>query len=65
MTSIPLYGGLWMMACCAGSLDPRRESAEAIDTRIAKRGVARLQYINGDTYRAALALPNFVRTLLA
>jgi len=65
LTSIPLYGGLWMMACCAGSLDPRRQSAEAIDARIAERRIAALQYVNGDTYRAALALPNFVRTLLA
>ena len=22
LTSIPLYGGLWMMACCAATLDP-------------------------------------------
>ena len=65
LTSIPLYGGLWMMACCAGSLDPRLESADAVDARIAKRRIEKLQYLNGDTYRAALALPNFVRTLLA
>jgi spermidine synthase len=64
LTSIPLYGGLWMMACCSSSLDPRDRSAADIDARIAQRGVTQLQYVNGDTYRAALALPNFVRTLV-
>ena len=65
LTSVPLYGGLWMMACCSASLDPREHSDVAIDRRIAQRGLARLQYINGESYRAALALPNFVRTLVA
>src|SRR5690348_1018403 len=64
LTSVPLYGGLWMMACCAQSLDPREQSAMAIDLRIAERHIAGLSYINGETYRAALALPNFVRKLV-
>ena len=65
LTSVPLYGGLWMMACCAATLDPREQSAVAIDQCIAERRLQQLQYINGDTYRAALALPNFVRALVA
>ena len=65
LTSVPLYGGLWMMACCSASLDPRAQSAKDIDTRIGRRRIERLQYLNGDTYRAAFALPNFVRTLVA
>jgi spermidine synthase len=65
LTSVPLYGGLWMMACASATLDPRQQSAPSIDERIAARGIERLQYINGDTYRAALALPNFVRTIVA
>ena len=65
LTSVPLYGGLWMMACCSARLDPREHSATAIDLRIAQRRLPHLQYINGDTYRAALALPNFVRALVA
>lgn len=65
LTSVPLYGGLWMMACCSQQLDPRALSAEVVDARIAERRLANLQFINGDSYRAALALPNFVRTLLA
>jgi len=64
LTSIPLYGGLWMMACCAAKLDPRALSAAEVDTRIAARGIADLQYYNGDMHRAALALPNFVRALV-
>ena len=65
LTSVPLYGGLWMMACCSRTLDPCDHSAAAIESRILERKLGGLQYINGDTYRAALALPNFVRALVA
>ena len=65
LTSVPLYGGLWMMACCAATLDPREQSAAAIDERISKRRLQHLQSVNGETYRAALTLPNFVRALVA
>jgi spermidine synthase len=64
LTSVPLYGGLWMMVCCSSSLDPREQSAMAIDLRIVERRIQHLQYVNGETYRAALALPNFVRALV-
>ncbi len=65
LTSVPLYGGLWMMACCSASLDPKGMSILDVDRRIAQRGIRGLQYYNGDTHRAALALPNFVRALVA
>ena len=65
LTSIPLYGGWWMMACAAPVLDPRALSAAEVDRRIAERGIDRLQYYNGDMHRAALALPNFIRDLTA
>jgi spermidine synthase len=65
LTSVPLYGGLWMMACCSASLDPKGMSILDIDRRIAQRGIRKLQYYNGDMHRAALALPNFVRALVA
>ena len=65
LTSVPLYGGLWMMACCSASLDPKGLSILDVDRRIAQRGIRSLQYYNGDTHRAALALPNFVRALVA
>ena len=63
LTAVPLYGGTWMMACCSASLDPRALQASDVDLRISQRGVGDLQFINGDTYRAVLALPNFVRPL--
>ena len=63
LVSIPLYGGLWMMACASATLDPRSVAATAIDARIAALGIRDLQYYNGDVHRAALALPNFVRAL--
>ena len=64
LASIPLYGGLWMMACCSATLDPALISADEIDRRIAGRGIRDLQYYNGAMHRAALALPNFVRALV-
>jgi spermidine synthase len=64
LVPIPLYGGLWMMACCSSSLDPRTLTSLQVDRRIAQRGLRDLQYYNGDTHRGVLALPNFVRALV-
>ncbi|MCC6473223.1 MAG: polyamine aminopropyltransferase [Burkholderiales bacterium] len=60
---IPLYGCLWSMAVCSESLDPLAVPAAEVDRRIARRGLARLQYYNGATHHAVFALPNFVREL--
>jgi spermidine synthase len=65
LTTVPLYGGLWMMACVSQTLDPRSVSAREVDRRISQRALTELKYYNGDMHRAALALPNFVRTLVA
>ena len=65
LASIPLQGGLWMMACCSTGLDPRKLSTVEVDRRIAQRGLPDLRYYNGDIHRAACALPNFVRALVA
>jgi spermidine synthase len=64
LTSIPLYGGMWMMACASHTLDPRKLTAHEVDRRIAQRGLRDLRLYNGDVHRAALALPNFVRDLV-
>jgi spermidine synthase len=64
LTSVPLYGGMWMMACCSATLDPKTMTALQVDRRIAQRCLSDLRYYNGDMHRAALALPNFVRTLV-
>jgi spermidine synthase len=65
LTSVPLYGGMWMMACCSPLLDPTGMTPLQVDRRIAQRGLRDLQFYNGDTHRAAFALPNFVRALVA
>ncbi len=65
LVSVPLYGGLWMMACCAPQLDPRFVTPLVVERRIVQRGITHLQYYNGDVHRAAFALPNFVRALVA
>lgn len=61
---IPLYGANWGMACAAQRTDPLALSAAEVDDRIARRGIAGLQYFNGDVHRAGFALPNFVRALV-
>ncbi len=65
LTSIPLYGGLWMMACASSTLNPSYLTSLEADRRIATRRIRDLQYYNGDMHRAAFALPNFVRELVA
>ena len=61
---IPLYGSIWGFACASDSLDPRAMAPEEVDRVIAARGVGDLQYYNGDTHRAVLALPNYIRALV-
>jgi len=65
LTTIPLYGGLWMMACASSTLNPAYLTALEADRRIATRRIRDLQYYNGDVHRASFALPNFVRELVA
>jgi spermidine synthase len=64
LTSVPLYGGLWMMACASATLDPASLTTDEVDRRIEARGLTGLRYYNGEMHRAALALPNFVRDLV-
>jgi spermidine synthase len=54
-----------MMACVSQTLDPKSLSGREVDRRIAQRGLPDLKYYNGDMHRAALALPNFVRSLVS
>ncbi|MDR2880670.1 MAG: polyamine aminopropyltransferase [Azoarcus sp.] len=65
LTSVPLYGGLWLMAFCSQRADPRRLTADAVEARLKERGIHHLQYYNGAMHGASLALPNFVRELVA
>jgi spermidine synthase len=64
LVSIPLYGGMWMMASASATLNPAYLTPLDVDRRIAQRKIRDLQYYNGDMHRAAFALPNFVRELV-
>ena len=64
LVSVPLYGGMWMMASASATLNPAYLTTLDVDRRIAQRKIRDLQYYNGDTHRAAFALPNFVRELV-
>jgi len=65
LVTVPLYGGLWMMASASATLNPAYLTPLEVDRRIAQRRIGDLQYYNGDTHRASFALPNFVRNLVA
>ena len=65
LVSIPLYGGMWMMACASATLNPSQLTSLQADRRIATRGIRDLKYYNGEMHRAAMALPAFVRELVA
>lgn len=65
MTYIPIYGTWWGMAVATDGADPAALSESEVDARIAARRVSQLQLYNGAMHRAMLALPNFVRELLA
>jgi spermidine synthase len=65
LVPIPLYGGLWMMACASATLNPSYLTPLEVDRRIAMRRIRDLKYYNGDMHRASFALPNFVRELVA
>ncbi|WP_409421946.1 polyamine aminopropyltransferase [Pseudaeromonas sp. ZJS20] len=64
LVPIALYGGLWAMACASQRTDPKALTSAEVERRLLERGIDGLNYYNGDTHVAALALPNFVRRLL-
>ena len=61
---IPLYGSMWGFALATDRLDAAAMAPAEVDRVIASRGLADLQYFNGDTHRAGFALPNYVRALV-
>ena len=61
---IPLYGSIWGFACASETLDPRSVSAAEVERVLAERGIADLQYYNGEVHRALFALPNYIRALV-
>ena len=65
LVPIPLYGGMWMMACASPTLNPSYLTPLDANRRVATRGIRDLRYYNGEVHRASMALPNFVRDLVA
>ena len=62
---IPIYGAVWGFAVASEVLDIRQISAEAIDARLTVRSIEQRQLYNGDVHHAMLALPEYVKTLVA
>jgi spermidine synthase len=62
---IPTYGATWGFAVASQTLDVRAVDANTLEHRLAERQVGHRQYYNGATHHAALALPEYVRTLVA
>ena len=66
LTSIPLYGGMWMMACASATLDPK--SLSALRDRPPHRAARAWRGCSTTTATCTAprcALPNFVRELVA
>jgi spermidine synthase len=61
---VPLYGSIWGFASASDSLDPSRLEPAEVERVIASRGLADLQYYNGEAHRAVFALPNYVKALV-
>jgi spermidine synthase len=62
---IPLYGAYWGMAVASDSLHAAALSPAQVRERLAKRGVADLQYYNPQVHSALFALPNYYAALMA
>ena len=62
---IPIYGAVWGFAVASDSLDIRQISADAIDATLAARRIEQRQLYNGAFHHAMLALPEYVKTLVA
>lgn len=62
---IPLYGAYWGMAVASDSLSAAALSPAQVRERLAKRGMADLQYYNPAVHPALFALPNYYAKLVA
>ena len=62
---IPTYGSVWGFACASATLDVCAPTAQQIDERLKKRGVAARQYYNGAIHHALFALPEYVKSMVA
>jgi spermidine synthase len=53
------------MAAASDSVDPMSLDETEVERRIDARGLRKLHFYNGATHRAVMAMPNFVREILA
>ena len=62
---IPIYGAVWGFAVASDVLNIRQMGADAIDSSLAARHIEQRQLYNGAVHHAMLALPEYVKTLVA
>ena len=65
LTSVPLYGGLWMMACARRRSTRAHMTSLEVDRRIAHAASATCSTTTATCIARRFALPNFVRTLVS
>ena len=61
---IPIYGSVWGFATASDTLDPRSIGPAEVERVIAARGLADLQFYNGEVHRSLFAIPNYVKPLV-
>lgn len=61
LVPMPRYGGYWVMVCASQVRDPKMLDAEEIESRLSARGIADLQFYNGDMHHGMLAVPNYLK----
>lgn len=62
---VPMYGTLWAYAMASQQVDPLAIEKQTVKERIQTYGLKQLQFYNEDTHYALLAMPNYVKNLLA
>jgi spermidine synthase len=60
-TFVSCFGTPWGFIVASRGVDPRRQTAEMIDSLIAERIGGALEYWDGQTHAHAFALPKFIR----
>lgn len=61
---IPSYGATWGFAVASDTLNPHHSNASQIDALLAERRIGERQYYCGETHRAMLALPPYIKAMI-
>lgn len=62
---IPTYGAVWGFTVASDSLDIASVSAAELNQGIVQRAIQHRQFYNGEVHHAMLALPEYIRKLIA